>query len=117
MEAVGNRMGCASRIRADAGTENGIIGEVQTFLRSSHTDKYAGDKSFLVGPSTNNQRIESFWGQVRKQAGQFWMNLFAKLHQDGLFNGSKLDKGVIRFCFMDMIQVRAITIFLSHMLL
>ncbi|XP_034530357.1 uncharacterized protein LOC117805873 [Notolabrus celidotus] len=96
--------GCPERIRADHGTENGHVANMQMFLRRNHTDVFAGDKSFLYGRSTGNQRIESWWGILRKQCVQFWMNLFKDLQENGHFSGDFLDKNLIQFCFLDLVQ-------------
>ena len=107
IKAVSRKSGCPQRIRADLGTENGHVEQMQTFLRRNHTDELAGNKSFLYGKSTHNQRIEWFWGCLRKEMGQFYMDLFSTLGDEGtdLFCGNFLDKSLIQFCFMDLIQV------------
>lgn len=58
--------GCPERIRADNGTENGHVANMQVFLRRNHTDIFAKDNRFIYGHSTGNQRIESCWGIRRK---------------------------------------------------
>lgn len=85
--------------------ENVTVKGTQIFLRTNHIDEFAGEKSFITGQSTANQRIEWFWGLLRRQVAQFWMNLFAKLRDNDMFNGSAMDKSLIRFCFLDMVQV------------
>lgn len=97
--------GCPERLRADPGTENGHVKEMQVFLRRNHTDHYAGESSFMYGCSTANQRIESWWGIFRKQSGQFWMDIFQTLRDDGHFSGDFLDKNLIQFCFLNLVQV------------
>ncbi|XP_077862696.1 uncharacterized protein LOC144344733 [Saccoglossus kowalevskii] len=104
VEAVKARQGCPRIIRADRGTENGYIEQMQIFLRRNHTDSFAGSKSFLYGRSTSNQRIECWWSTMRKQNSQFWINQFANIRDDGLFSGSFLDVNIIQFCFMNLIQ-------------
>ena len=42
-------------IRADNGTENCTIAGLQRFLRTDHTDAFAGEKSFMYGRSVTNQ--------------------------------------------------------------
>ena len=54
LEYVCHKIGTAQRIRADCGNENGTVKEVQIFLRTTHVDTYAGERSFLFGPSTSN---------------------------------------------------------------
>ncbi|CAD6216225.1 GSCOCG00011298001-RA-CDS, partial [Cotesia congregata] len=47
-------------IRCDKGSKNQLIGLLQTCLRSKHSDKLAGNGSFIQGKSVQNQRIESY---------------------------------------------------------
>ncbi|XP_034018176.1 uncharacterized protein LOC117503115 [Thalassophryne amazonica] len=96
--------GCPERIRADHGTENGHVANMQVFLRRNHDDSFAGDNSFVYGRSTGNQRIESLWGVLRKQSVQFWMNIFKTLQDDGQFSGDFLDKNLVQFCFLGLVQ-------------
>ncbi|XP_053296889.1 uncharacterized protein LOC128456658 [Pleuronectes platessa] len=96
--------GCPERIRADRGTENVCVEEMQMFLRRNHPDSFAGEKSFLYGRSTANQRIEGWWSTLRKQSAHFWMNLFQTFQDDGHFTGDFLDKSLIQFCFMNLVQ-------------
>jgi hypothetical protein len=83
----------------DYGTENRHVEQLQQFFRNE-----AGN-CFLYGKSTANQRIEWFWGLLRKESMQFYMNLFAKLKDEGQFDGGQLDKYLIQYTFMDNIQV------------
>ncbi|XP_029977959.1 uncharacterized protein LOC115410444 [Sphaeramia orbicularis] len=96
--------GCPQRLRADPGTENAYVRDMQRFLRRNHTDVYAGDQSFIYGCSTANQRIESWWGVLRKQCIQFWMDVFQTLREDAHFTGDFLDKNLMQFCFLNIIQ-------------
>ena len=101
--------GCPQRLRADPGTENGHVRDMQMFLRRSHTDHHVGDGSFIYGCSTANQRIESWWGVLRKQSVQYWMDIFQTLKDDGLFSGDFLDKSLVQFCYLNLIQVQCWT--------
>lgn len=98
--------GCPERICADRGTENVCVEEMQMFLRRNHPDSFAGEKSFLYGRSTANQHIEGWWGTLCKQSAQFWINLFQTFQDDGHFTGDFLDKSLIQFCFMNLVQVK-----------
>ena len=89
-------------LRTDMGTENIFIAQAQTFLGR---DSPNPEKSHMYGKSTANQRIECFWAQLRKECIQFWINLFGHLKDVGYFTGTNLDKSLIQFCFMDMLQV------------
>ena len=106
LEAVCAKNGCPKVIRADRGTENGHVELMQRLLRRNHTDQFSADRSFLYGRSTSNQRIEFFWGIVRRQCLQFWIYVFASLSFEGFFCGDDIDKGLIQFCFTDLVQVR-----------
>ena len=107
IEEVKKRSGCPSRVRADFGTENGHVENMQKFLRRNHEDRYADERSFLSGTSPHNQRIEWFWGILRKEMGQFYMDMFTDLMHDDrdLFSGDLLDKNLTPFCFLKVIQV------------
>lgn len=92
------------RIRSDMGTENSMVGTLQIFLRDNHDDDYARERSFMVGKSVTNQRIESWWGILRKENSQHWMNVFTKLKDEGHFSGNFLDRSLIQLCFLKIIQ-------------
>ncbi|KAK3714905.1 hypothetical protein QZH41_008674, partial [Actinostola sp. cb2023] len=47
--------GCPTRVRCDPGTENGIIGKSQMFLRRNGEDSLAGENSYYEGSSVVNQ--------------------------------------------------------------
>ena len=47
-------IGCPRIVRADHGTENALVAEMQIAFRFNHTDSLAGQKSFIYGPSTAN---------------------------------------------------------------
>jgi len=96
--------GCPKRVRADLGTENGIVKQLQEYMRSQHGDDFA-TQSFIYGSSNHNQRIESWWGFLRTHKAQHWMNLFQALKEDDLFDGNFLDKNLVQFCFTELIQV------------
>lgn len=91
LETVRETGGCPRILRADMGTENSCIRDVQRFLRRNDDDLHSGEKSFIYGRSTSNQRIESWWGLLRKECVEFWLE---KLHglKDGAFDGEFLDK-------------------------
>ncbi len=105
VKAVDKLGGCPRRVRADRGTENGIMKDIQTFLRRDHPDGLADERSFIYGKSTTNQRIEAWWGILRKENAQYWINVFSASKEDGSFTGSFLDKGLIQFCFMQLVHV------------
>ena len=92
-------------VRADRGTENVHVRTIQVHFRSLHDDPLSGENSFQYGKSTGNQRIESFWGQLRKQCIQFWMNKFKDLVSSGALDmSSKVEAMTLRFCFLHLIR-------------
>lgn len=93
-----------SRLRTDCGTENGLMATFHCFLRSQHTDEFAGIKSHMYGSSTANQRIESWWSYFRKQRSQFWMELFGDMRERHLFNGSYEQTCLLQHCFLNVLQ-------------
>ena len=98
LKAVELRKGCPTYIRGDMGTENSHISQIQTFFTEAPT--------FIYGRSTANQRIERWWGILRMECLQFWIDLFMLLKDTGHFTGDFIDKNVLQFCFMNLIQVR-----------
>ena len=105
INTVRSLSGCPTRLRADKGTENGHVKGMLRFLRSSHNDPYAAS-CYLAGPSTHNQRIEQWWVFLRRRCIQHWMNFFENVKCTGILTGNFLDKALLQFCFMDLIQVR-----------
>lgn len=101
-----NEIGKAPRIlRCDAGTENSVVCLLQQFFRNDATDPFARSRSVIVGKSTSNQRIERWWGTLRQQGIQWWMNFFKDLRDSGRYN--ELDPihcENLKFCFMHLIQ-------------
>lgn len=100
-----NHEGCPMTIRCDYGTENGHVEHMQRFLRR-HARDALSDRCFIYGSSTHNQRIESFWALLRRKCTQFWIELFHQLKIDGHFSGSFLDRNLIGFCFLNLVQVK-----------
>lgn len=105
MDAVERQGGCPRIVRGDRGTENVKVRDFQRFLRRNLQDTSSID-SYIEGASTANQRIESWWGFLRRESLEFYIALFVDLKDQGLFDGAFLDKNLIQFCFMAIIQVR-----------
>ena len=111
VSAVSKLNGCPKLLRGDLGTENSYVRDFQRLLRGNRQNRF-NVGSYLQGASTHNQRIECWWGHLRKQCMEFWINLFQTLRNSGDFDGDFLDKNILQFCFMGMIQVCA-TFFIS----
>lgn len=94
-------------LRVDAGTENTLMGDIHQALRHYHTDADAGQNSYIVGPSTANQRVERFWGEAKALVCGFFMNLFKTLMDQNLLNKKDVvDIECLRYCFGRLIQRR-----------
>lgn len=103
MEVVRHLKGCPKMLRTDMGTENRYVEQIQNYFNERNIFH---EIIFISGRSTANQRIESWWSLLRKHSAQFWMNFFQMLRDIGSFDGSFLDKSLIQFVFIGLIQVR-----------
>lgn len=95
-------------VRTDLGTENRHVEHIQNFLGNQNYIYNINQNAlppFIYGTSQHNQRIESWWCILRKECAQFWLNLFESLKDDYQFNGTFIDKSLIQFSFLNLIQV------------
>lgn len=76
----------AQTVRADMGTENVVLKDIQQYLRRNDNDDRAGPSSYITGASTANQRIKSWWGIMRKEGIKQWTQLRGALKDGGLFS-------------------------------
>lgn len=74
-------------LRCDLGTENTTIEVLQPFFRYHCNDEFAGVKSFMYGKSTANQRVEAWWGLLRKSCTDWWIRFLKDFRSTGLYNG------------------------------
>lgn len=95
-------------VRADKGTENVVVGQIQRQCRRNGQDPFHGDKSFMTGRSVHNQRVEYWWSFLRRECTDFWLNLFHDLKEHGEYDGSFIDRNLSLFCFLGSIQVALI---------
>ena len=100
--------GTARIIRADRGTENVNVAAMQRFFRQvpvDGSDEFSEEKSFLYGRSTANQRIEAWWGLLRKSCTDWWIRYFKDLRDAGVFDDSNdFQMECLKFCYMNVIQ-------------
>ena len=104
LDCVQQLGGTVRIVRGDRGTENGNVAAIQRFFRRSADDDFAGDKSFMFGKSTSNQRIEAWWGRLRKGCAEWWIQFFKDLRDSGLYSDDDVIRQCLQFCFMDVIQ-------------
>ena len=92
-------------LRGDNGTENVTMAAIQRFFRREAADAFAGDKSFMYGRSVSNQRIEAWWGQLRRGCADWWIEYFKNMRDIGLYCDSDLiHVECLRFCYMHILQ-------------
>ncbi len=97
--------GTASVIRGDMGTENCRVAAIQRIFRHDSGDSWAGVKSFLYGKSVSNQRIEAWWGQLRKGASDWWIRHFKDLRDRGLYcDANVVHVECLLFCYMAVLR-------------
>ena len=56
-------------IRADCGIENVKVAVLQRFFHDQ-------ELSFLYGKSSANQRIEAWWGMLKRECMAWWIDFF-----------------------------------------
>ena len=98
LDAIQELHCCPQKVRVDAGTENVNLKTLHEVLRND-------DNGAIVGRSTANVRIESWWGQYRRGGAEYYIALFNLIQSDGDFVGDFVDKELVRFCFLRVIQV------------
>ena len=85
-------------IRADCGTENVNVAVLQRFFHNQ-------DQSFLYGKSSCNQRIEAWWGMLKRGGMAWWINFFKDLRDCGLYlEDNVIEAECLKFCFMPVIR-------------
>lgn len=102
IDAIEEMQAIPLSIRCDFGTENGVIKTIQEDLRRH---KNSSREGFMQGKSQHNQRIESWWCQLRRHDTEFWITFFDDIKNEGNFDGSMLDVSLIQFSFMGIIRV------------
>ncbi|KAJ7385288.1 hypothetical protein OS493_016362 [Desmophyllum pertusum] len=97
--------GTARIIRGDGGTENVYVAALQRFFRRDGEDIWAEDNSFLYGKSVSNQRIEAWWGILRKGCSDWWIRFFKDMRDCGLYcDDDVVQVECLKFCFMPVIR-------------
>lgn len=98
MNTVNNLKGFPTKIRADPGTENGIIATIQATFTSNLN-------SVISGSSVLNQRIERWWGWLRQAKSDFWINHFKCLEAEGiLVPNNIIHRTCLQFAYLPIIR-------------
>ena len=92
-------------VRGDAGTENVTVCCIQRFFRENSTDCFSGEKSFMYGSSLSNQRIESWWSQLRKSNTDWWIEFLRGIREEGLYDDTNyVHVQCMLYCFMPLLR-------------
>lgn len=90
--------GCPSLLQSDPGTENVLVGSLQSLFVNS-------EDGFKIVRSAFNQRIEAWWSMLRRRFTSWWIDFFRYLASFNSFEiGNENDIRCIRFCFSSLIQ-------------
>lgn len=93
-----NEYGVPAHVRCDHGVENYEICQAMVMFR--------GDRGFIAGPSTRNQRIERLWRDVYEQVSDPFYNYFRRLEEVGILDvNSALHHIVVRALYLRRYQV------------
>ncbi|MEQ2182533.1 hypothetical protein GOODEAATRI_023306, partial [Goodea atripinnis] len=103
IDAVQRLEVCPRVVRGDLGTENVSVRDFQCLLHPIHPNDPLD--SYLEGASTAKQRIEYWWRFLRTECMEFWLSLFADIRDNGFFDRGFLDKSILQFCCMGLMQV------------
>lgn len=105
LDCVRQLGGTAYIVQGDRGTENGSLAAIQHFFCRSAED-LTGEKSFMFGKSTSNQRIEAWWGRLRQGCAEWWIQFLKDLRDPGLYNNDDVTQHeCLKFCFIDVLQM------------
>lgn len=105
LDCVHSAGGVPRIVRGDSGTENVNMAAIQRFFRREAVNAFAGEKSFLCSTSISNQRIEAWWGQLRKGCTDWWITYFKDMRDSGHYCDSDgIHVQCLRFCYMSILQ-------------
>ncbi|KAH0561270.1 hypothetical protein KQX54_015789 [Cotesia glomerata] len=81
-----------------------IYGCIDGFSRKVMWLEVATTNNYPAGTSVKNQRIESYWGQMRQHTVDFYIQLFKCMQEKGLFDGSSLHIKCLQLCFGPLLK-------------
>lgn len=103
LEAV-EQYGLPHTVRIDAGTENTNIRWAQNYL-ATNLPRLTPLQPVLTGSSNHNKRIERFWGLLRLQKVNWWMDHFKDLIGDGeMVAWEDIDRHVAYYAYNHLVR-------------
>jgi len=102
------------RVRSNKGGETDLVAECQVSFRQDQKLDLLFYKAYIYGPSTANQRIESWWNLFTTSQTKQWRKLFERFEQEGFFNSFDYDQIAIQFIYMPIIQEHVYTFVQVH---
>lgn len=98
------KFGLPQTVRLDAGTENTNIKLAQQLL-SANLERISPLPPTIVGSSNHNERIERFWGLLRLQKMNFWINHFKAMISNGLMVAwDNFDRPISYYCYSHLVR-------------
>ncbi|KAJ5612056.1 hypothetical protein N7510_005250 [Penicillium lagena] len=91
-------------IRVDLGTETYLIGDAHWALRRAIDPDIRHEECWWYGRSVQNQRIESWWGQLSGSNNFVWRKLFRYLQDSGFFTSSTADQIALLAVYMPLVR-------------
>lgn len=109
--------GVPSTVRSDKGTKTILIAIAQVSFRRHLEPDIPLRKAFIYRPSTKNQRIENWWGQMIDGQTDQWIQFFDALNQEGYWQGHVTDRVALRYLYMEPLRrhiARFVDVYNSH---
>ena len=101
-KAVREHMLISRTIRVDRGTENGLMLDLQSALRSNFD---CDEPPYIYGSSNHNVRIERWWAYLKPRFLQDYINTLHDMQDLGLIDTTdNFNVEILRFCFCPALE-------------